>query len=157
MSFQHTLYLKRDSEEVRDLPEHLDGIKYHWQCGARALTTCLEHFGTKTSESYYEFNSHQIARFLAALMSEFMTHYAVYIKAHNDFIENVKYNEDSKADIKCIDSYAILREADNEIEEQSHHYYGSFENPQRMFNIIKGLTSLTMRMKEDDVLIWEAG
>ena len=163
MSFQYTLYLKRDSKEVRskdenyDLPDHLDGIKYFWQCGARGFVDTVRRFGTKVGECTYEFNPQQVARLLAALMAEIIEHYEVYDKAYEDYRENVKYNEEAKADKLCADSYAILRTMDREMDKTPRHYYDEFEDSYRMFRIIKGLTTLTSRMNEDDILVWEAG
>ena len=163
MSFQHTLYLKRDSEEVRskdenlDLPDHLDGVKYFWQCGAREFADTVRRFGTKVDEYTYEFGPHQVARILAALMAEVMEHYEVYDKAYEDYRENVKYNEEAKTDKLCADSYAILRTMDKEMDKTSHYYYDEFKDSYRMFRIVKGLTTLARQMKEDDVLVWEAG
>jgi hypothetical protein len=157
MSFQHVLYLKRDSEEIKDLPDHLDGIRYYWQCGARDFADTLKRFGTTVEDCRYEFNSHQLARLLASLMTEFMQHYKVYDKAYDDFFKNVKNSEDTKADMNCVNSYAILRNMDSEMEGLSHHYYDEFEQSYRMYRIIDGLTSLTLNMKEDDILVWIAG
>lgn len=163
MGFQHTLYLKRDSEEVRnkdenyDLPDHLDGVKYFWQCGARDFAETVRRFGTKVGDYMYEFTPHQVARILATLMTEIMEHYEVYDKAYEDYRDSVKYNEEAKADRLCADSYVILRTMDKEIDKASHHYYDEFEDSYRMFRIIKGLTTLVRQMKEDDVLVWEAG
>jgi hypothetical protein len=163
MGFQHTLYLKRFASEVRnkdenlDLPDHLDGKKYVWQCGARDFADTVRQFGTKVDEYTYEFAPHQVARILAALMSEVIEHYEVYDKAHEDYRDNVKYNEEAKADKLCADSYAILRTMDREMDETSHHYYDEFEDSYRMFRIVKGLNRIASTMNEDDVLVWEAG
>lgn len=162
MGFQHTLYLKRDAEEVRskdenlDLPDHLDGKKYVWQCGARDFTNTVRRFGTQVDEYKYEFAPHHVVRILAALMAEVIEHYEVYDKAWEDYRDNVKYNEEAKADKLCVDSYAILRTMDKEMDKTSRHYYYEFEDSYRMFRIIKGLTILASTMNEDDVLVWEA-
>lgn len=163
MGFQHTLYLKRFANEVRskdeshDLPDHLDGKKYIWQCGARDFASTVRYFGTKVGDYIYEFTPHQVARILAALMAEVMEHYEVYDKAYKDYRDNVKYNEEAKADKLCADSYAILRTMDKEIDETSHHYYDEFQDSYRMFRIVKGLSAIALTMKEDDILVWEAG
>lgn len=154
MSFQHTLYLKRDSEEVKDQPEHLDGTKYHWVMGARDFADTVKRFGTKVNDYIFEFNSNQVARLLADLMAEFMQHYEVYDKAYDDFLTNVKYNDSLSADMRCIESYAIIRSLDNKMEELPDYYYTQFAELFRMIRIIKALTSLTSRMKEDDILVW---
>lgn len=163
MGFQHTLYLKRFANEVRnkdenyDLPDHLDGKKYIWQCGARDFADTVKHFGTKVDDYVYEFAPHQVARILAALMIEIIQHYEVYDKAHEDYCDNIKYNEKARADKLCADSYAILRTMDKEMDETSHHYYDEFEDSCRMFRIVKGLSNIASTMNEDDVLVWEAG
>ena len=163
MGFQHTLYLKRFASEVRnkdesrDLPDHLDGKKYIWQCGARDFTSTVRYFGTKVGDYVYEFTPHQVARILAALMAEVMEHYEVYDKAYEDYCDNVKYNEEARADRLCADSYAILRTMDKEMDKTSHHYYDEFQDSYRMFRIVKGLSAIVLTMKEDDVLVWEAG
>ena len=163
MGFQHTLYLKRFANEVRnkdeslDLPDHLDGKKYIWQCGARDFADTVRHFGTKVGEYTYEFAPHQVARILAVLMAEIIEHYEVYDKAYKDYCDNVKFNEEAKADKLCADSYAILRTMDREMDKTSRHYYYEFEDSYRMFRIIKGLTAFASTMSEDDVLVWEAG
>jgi hypothetical protein len=157
MAFQHTLYLKSDSEEVKDLPDNLDGVKYFWQCGARDFADTVKYYGTKVSDCTYEFSNYQVARLLGTLMKELMQQYEVYDKAHSDFLDNVKYSEDTTAEMNCVNSYAILRNMDKELREAPHLYYDEFEDSYRMFNIIKGLTSLISRMKEDDILVWVAG
>ena len=163
MGFQHTLYLKRFASEVRskdenlDLPDHLDGKKYVWQCGAREFADTVRHFGTKVSDYVYEFTPHQVARILAALMTEFIQHYEVYDKAWEDYRDNVKYNEEARADKLCADSYAILRTMDREMDKTPHLYYDEFEDSYRMFRIVKGLSGIASTMNEDDVLVWEAG
>lgn len=163
MGFQHTLYLKRFANEVRsknenyDLPDHLDGKKYIWQCGARDFADTVRRFGTKVGEDMYEFVPHQVARILGALMAEVMERYEVYDKAWEDYRDNVKYNEEAKADKLCADSYAILRTMDKEIDKTSRHYYDEFEDSYRMFRIVKGLSGIASTMNEDDVLVWEAG
>lgn len=163
MGFQHTLYLKRFASEVRskdeshDLPDHLDGKKYIWQCGARDFASTVRYFGTKVGDYIYEFTPHQVARILAALMAEVMEHYEVYDKAYEDYRDNVKYNEEARADRLCADSYTILRTMDKEMDKTSHQYYDEFQDSYRMFRIVKGLSAIALTMKEDDVLIWEAG
>lgn len=163
MGFQHTLYLKRFAGEVRskdenyDLPDYLDGKKYIWQCGARDFVSTVRYFGTKVGDYMYEFTPHQVARLLAALMAEVMEHYEVYDKAYEDYRDNVKYNEEARADKLCADSYAILRTMDKEMDKTSHHYLDEFEDSYRMFRIVKGLSAIALTMKEDDVLVWEAG
>lgn len=163
MGFQHTLYLKRFANEVRskdenyDLPDHLDGKKYIWQCGARRFADTVRRFGTKVGEYTYEFTPHQVAHILAALMAEFIQHYEVYDKAYEDYRDSVKYNEEAKADRLCADSYAILRTMDKEMDKTPRHYLNEFEDSCRMFRIVKGLTTFAGQMKEDDVLVWEAG
>lgn len=163
MGFQHTLYLKRFASEVRskdenrDLPDHLDGKKYVWQCGARDFADTVRRFGTKVGDYVYEFAPHQVARILGALMAEVMEHYEVYDKVYEDYRDNVKYNEEARADKLCADSYAILRTMDKEMDKTSRHYYYEFEDPYRMFRIIRGLSGIAQTMSEDDVLVWEAG
>lgn len=163
MGFQHTLYLKRFAAEVRskdeshDLPDHLDGKKYIWQSGARDFASTVRYFGTKVGDYVYEFTPHQVARILAALMAEVMEHYEVYDKAYEDYRDSVKYNEEARADRLSADSYAILRTMDKEMDETSHHYYDEFQDSYRMFRIVKGLSAIALTMKEDDVLVWEAG
>lgn len=163
MGFQHTLYLKRFTSEVRskdenlDLPDHLDGKKYVWQCGARDFADTVRRFGTKVDEFTYEFAPHQVARILAALMAELIVHYEIYDKAYEDYRDNVKYNEEAKTDKLCVDSYAILRTMDNEMDKTSRHYYDEFEDSYRMFRIVKGLSGIASTMNEDDVLVWKAG
>ena len=163
MGFQHTLYLKRFASEVRnkdenlDLPDHLDGKKYIWQCGARGFADTVRYFGTKVGECTYEFAPHQVARILGALMVEIMEHYEVYDKAYEDYRDNVKYNEEARTDRLCTESYAILRTMDREMNETSRHYYDEFEDSYRMFRIVKGLSAIAKTMNEDDVLVWEAG
>ena len=163
MGFQHTLYLKRFASEVRskdenrDLPDHLDGKKYVWQCGARDFADTVRRFGTKVDNYVYEFTPHQVARILGALMTEVMEHYEVYDKVYEDYRDNVKYNEEARADKLCADSYAILRTMDKEMDKTSRHYYYEFEDSYRMFRIVRGLSGIALTMNEDDVLIWEAG
>lgn len=163
MGFQHTLYLKRFASEVRskdenyDLPDHLDGKKYVWQCGARDFADTVRHFGTKVGDYVYEFAPYQVARILAALMTELIQHYEVYDKAHEDYRDNIKYNEKARADRLCTDSYAILRTMDNEMDKTSCRYLDEFEDSYRMFRIVKGLSGIASTMNEDDILVWEAG
>ena len=163
MGFQHTLYLKRFANEVRsndenlDLPDHLDGKKYVWQCGARGFANTVRRFGTQVGECKYEFAPHQVARILGALMSEVITHYEVYDAAWVDYRDNVKYNKNAKADKLCADSYAILRTMDRDMDKTSCYYYDEFEDSYRMFRIVKGLSGIASTMNEDDVLVWEAG
>lgn len=163
MGFQHTLYLKRFANEVRnkdeslDLPDHLDGKKYIWQCGARNFADTVGRFGTQVDEYTYEFAPHQVVHILAALMTEVIEHYEIYDKSYKDYCNNVKYNEEAKADKLCVDSYAILRAMDKEMDKTSRRYYYKFEDSYRMFRIVKGLSNIVSTMNEDDVLVWKAG
>jgi hypothetical protein len=90
-------------------------------------------------------------------MTEFIQHYEVYDKAYEDYRDNVKYNEEARADKLCADSYAILRTMDKEMDKTPHLYYDEFEDSYRMFRIVKGLSGIASTMNEDDVLVWEAG
>ena len=41
MSFQHTLYLKRDAKAVEGQPDELDGTLYHWCAGVRDFASSV--------------------------------------------------------------------------------------------------------------------
>jgi hypothetical protein len=155
MSFQHTLYLKKDTKAVEGQPDELDGTLYHWCAGVRDFASSVRAHGTVVDEYTVEFTPSQALKFMADLMNEFYEQRTAMYASYNEFVFHVLESENMKVDEKCLESYAIMREMYNKMEEASHWYSEQFSHETyKMNKIINGFIHLCKRMAPDDILVW---
>lgn len=159
MSFQHTIYLKRDAAVVRDYDDTFDNVKYFWCSGCRNLSSVVRHFGSPIDEEVVEFSPFQLMKLLAELTAEFHTLHAPIWNAISDANDIFLYEDEDKrpADRVAMDAYAIMRQMHKSINGADVSILDEFEEPHKMAKIINGLTKLAGDMKEDDVLVWTMG
>ena len=157
MGFQHTLYLQRDSEAIAGFPDEHDGTLYHWCSGARLFASSVRSYGSASKDDNEKvfFTPLQAGKLLAALTAELLSHYLVLMRGYDEFVQDIYWDEEMKADEKCLQSYAILRQMKNGLKDESFYYSSQFDELYKMEKIVKGLNSLIARMKEDDILVWE--
>lgn len=157
MGFQHTLFLKKDTEDVAGLPDEHDGSLYHWCAGARDFATTVRWFGSVMEEDNEKvlFTPLQAGKLLAHLTTELLPHYMVLMQGYDEFVEDIFWDEEMKMEEKCLQSYAILRQMKRGLEGESFRCSAQLEELHKMKIILNGLASLIARMKEDDILVWE--
>lgn len=164
MGYQHTFYIKRNEEKVKglswDLPDDIDNIYYFWFCGCRDLTPYLRRYGktVKNDEDgqRYEFNSNQLMKFIADILNDIFMEYKLLKAAEVDYRDSVVLNDDEiRADMNAMNSYAIMRAAYKAIDEiDDPRIMDEFDAPYKLDKMITGLVKFAGEMTEDDVLVW---
>lgn len=154
MGFQHTFYLKRYSALGED--ERYDGDKVHWIAGCRDFAHIVEYYGTKSTDlDKVEFTPVQLLKFVCDLNDALFNDWTVLINGYHDYVENVMDNENSSAEMKAMDSYAILRNIEHEIREISSQFLEEMEEPSKLKILVKALGQIATDMNDDDILVWE--
>ena len=160
MGFQHTLYLKRDAEAVKGLPDEQDGILYHWCSGMRDFSSSVRYYGAlvDNERGIYHFTLEQAMRFYVELTKEIYEQYRVLIDGYEDFQDELYKDEDQNLnpDLLALNSYAILRSVSKDMKDAPMFFTRQFEDAYKMDKIVKGFAHLLSRMKADDILVWEA-